>query len=74
MLLCLNGRKSLQLYSYIKWKTFSENVQQTYTVYGMLFGCPQVHLKILEYGESFFSCNLFQKVKLSYILDSLHVK
>ncbi len=21
-----------------------------------------------------FSCNLFQKVKLSYILDSLHVK
>ncbi len=22
----------------------------------------------------FFSCNLFQKVKLSYILDSLHVK
>ncbi len=22
----------------------------------------------------FFSCNFFQKVKLSYILDSLHVK
>ncbi len=26
----------------------------------------QVHLKKIEYGES-FSCNLFQKVKLSYI-------
>ncbi len=24
--------------------------------------------------SSFFSCNLFQKVKLSYILDSLHVQ
>ncbi len=29
--------------------------------------------KKLEYGEK-VSCNLFQKVKLSYILDSLHVK
>ncbi len=29
----------------------------------------QAHLKKFEYGG-----NLFQKVKLSYILDSLHVK
>ncbi len=29
----------------------------------------------IEYDEKVhFSCNLFQKVKLSYILDSLHVK
>ncbi len=28
----------------------------------------------IEYGEFYFSCNLFQKVKFSYILDSLHVK
>ncbi len=35
----------------------------------------QVHLNKLECREKFiFSCNLFQKVKLSYILDSLHVK
>ncbi len=34
----------------------------------------QVHLNKLECREHFFSCNLFQKVKLSYILDSLHVK
>ncbi len=32
-----------------------------------------MHLKKIEYGEKVFSCNLFQKVKLSYILDSLHV-
>ncbi len=39
--------------------------------------CIQVHLKKFEYGKkkrAFFSCSLFQKVKLSYILDSLHVK
>ncbi len=29
------------------------------------------HLKMVK--KLFFSCNLFQKVKLSYILDSLHV-
>ncbi len=29
----------------------------------------QVHLKKLEYRESSFFSNLFQKVKLSYILD-----
>ncbi len=34
----------------------------------------QVPLKKLEYGENFFSSNLFQKLKLSNILDSLHVK
>ncbi len=35
----------------------------------------QVHLNKLECRENVnFSCNLFQKVKLSYILDSLHVK
>ncbi len=35
----------------------------------------QVHLRKLEYGEKvIFSSNLFQKLKLSYILDSLHVK
>ncbi len=34
-----------------------------------IFKYIQVHLNKL-----FFSCNLFQKVKLSYILDSLHVK
>ncbi len=36
----------------------------------------QVHLNKLECREksSFFSCKLFQKVKLSYISDSLHVK
>ncbi len=35
----------------------------------------QVHLKKkIEYGEKLFSCNLFQKVKLLYILDSSHVK
>ncbi len=33
-----------------------------------------MHLKKLEYGEKFIFCNLFQKGKLSYILDSLHVK
>ncbi len=33
----------------------------------------QVHLNKLECREKVFSCNLFQKVKLSYILDSLHV-
>ncbi len=33
----------------------------------------QVHLKKIYYGEK-VSCNLFEKVKLSYILDSLHVK
>ncbi len=32
----------------------------------------QVHLRKFENGEKVFSCNLFQKVKLSYILDSLH--
>ncbi len=34
----------------------------------------KVHLWKLEYGEKVFSSNLFQKLKLSYILDSLHVK
>ncbi len=35
----------------------------------------QVHLNKLECHEKVIvSCNLFQKVKLSYILDSLHVK
>ncbi len=34
----------------------------------------QVHLKKIEYGEKLISCNLFQKVKLLYILDSSHVK
>ncbi len=34
----------------------------------------QVHLNKLECREKVFICNLFQKVKLSYILDSLHVK
>ncbi len=35
----------------------------------------QVHLRKLEYGEKvIFSSNLFQKLKLSYILDSLHVE
>ncbi len=33
----------------------------------------QVHLRKLV-KKLIFSCNLFQKVKLSYILDSLHVK
>ncbi len=31
----------------------------------------QVHLNKFNYGKKVF---LFQKVKLSYILDSLHVK
>ncbi len=32
-----------------------------------------VRLKKIEYGEKvIFSCNLFQKAKLSYILDSLN--
>ncbi len=31
------------------------------------------HLNKFEYGEK-VSCNLFQKAKLSYILESLHVK
>ncbi len=40
-----------------------------------VLGKIQVHLKKIEYGETVhFSCNLFQQVKLSYILDSLHVK
>ncbi len=36
----------------------------------------QVHLNELECREKvhFFLYKLFQKVKLSYILDSLHVK
>ncbi len=34
----------------------------------------QVPLKKLEYGEKKISSNLFQKLKLSNILDSLHVK
>ncbi len=35
----------------------------------------QVHLNNVNVVKKFiFSCNLFQKVKLSYILDSLHVK
>ncbi len=34
----------------------------------------QVHLKKSEYREKVVFCNLFQKVKLSYILDSLHEK
>ncbi len=34
----------------------------------------QVHLKKLEYLDIFFFFYLFQKVKLSFILDSLHVK
>ncbi len=36
----------------------------------------QVHLNKLECREkvNFFLVKLFQKVKLSYILDSLHVK
>ncbi len=37
----------------------------------------QVHLKKIEYREKSKKkkkSNLFQKVKLSYILDSLHVK
>ncbi len=35
----------------------------------------QVHLRKLHYGEKGnFYCSLFQKVKLSYILESLHVK
>ncbi len=37
------------------------------------FNTIQVHL-ILEFGEKAFSCNLFQTVKLSYIIESLHVK
>ncbi len=37
--------------------------------------CVQVHLNKLECREKVhFFCKLFQKVKLSYILDSLHVK
>ncbi len=35
----------------------------------------QVHLKKIKYRQKVtFSCNLFQKVKISDILDSLHVK
>ncbi len=35
----------------------------------------QAHLKKNDMVKKlFFSCNLFQKVKLSYILDSLQVK
>ncbi len=35
----------------------------------------KVLLEKFEYRQKgFFFCNLFQKVKLSYILDSLHVK
>ncbi len=42
--------------------------------FGMIKSDMQVHLKKLEYREKvLFFCNLFQKVKLSYILDSLHV-
>ncbi len=46
-------------------------------VYIYIYMCVyiQVHLIKLECREKvIFSCNLFQKVKLSYILDSLHVK
>ncbi len=39
-----------------------------------LHGFTGQHLKKFEYGESNFSCNLFIKVKLSYILDLLQVK
>ncbi len=34
----------------------------------------QVHLKNWNMVKRFFSCNLFLKLKLSYILESLHVK
>ncbi len=37
-------------------------------------GDIQVSKKLNMVKKLFFSCNLFQKVKLSYILDSLHVK
>ncbi len=39
-----------------------------------LFSYIQVHLKKINIVKKFtFSCNLFQKVELSYILDSLNV-
>ncbi len=41
----------------------------------VLYMYVQVHLKKIYIVKKFiFSCTLFQKVKLSYILDSLHVK
>ncbi len=45
-------------------------------IYIYIYIYTQVHLNKLECHEKvhFFSCKLFQKVKLSYILDSLHVK
>ncbi len=41
---------------------------------GIFLAELQVRLKKIEYGKKVFSCNLFPKVKLSNIFDSLHVK
>ncbi len=55
--------------------TFQQDSDHKHKAKTMLEWLIQVHLRKLEYGESyFFSCNLFQKVKLSYVLDLLHVK
>ncbi len=44
-------------------------------LYRVIYWYIYMHLKKFEYREKvIFFCYLFQKVKLSYILDSLHVK
>ncbi len=58
----------MHVYIYIYIYTHTHAYIHTY-----IYICIQVHLKKLEYRD-IFSCNLFKKVKLSFILDSLHVK
>ncbi len=78
----------LFIYLFSKWVWNSNtqtvigghNVEDSNTLYWIswffLKGNLQVHLKqTLNMVKKFiFSCNLFKKVKRSYILDSLHVK
>ncbi len=64
---------NLILYVFIQSAFAPVTVKNWWRIYTISF--IQVHLNKLECREKvIFSCKLFQKVKLSYILDSLHVK
>ncbi len=54
------------------FKKYKKNLTDPKHLSGSIY--TQVHRIKIEYCESFFFFYLFQKLKLSYILDSLHVK
>ncbi len=76
MYVCMYIYIYIYIYTYIHTYIHTHAYIHTYIyihIYIYIYICIQVHLKKLEYRD-IFSCNLFKKVKLSFILDSLHVK